>query len=440
MSFDRHELAVSVKNISKRFEMYERPHHRLFQLFAGEKRKFYKEFWALENVSFDVFRGECVGIIGRNGAGKSTLLQIIAGTLQPTSGTVEIHGKVAALLELGSGFNPEFTGRDNVFMNAAILGIPRERISSKFQEIADFADIGDFIERPVKTYSSGMLVRLAFAVQAMCEPDILIIDEALAVGDVFFQQKCLRSIKQLVLKGTTILFVSHSMATVQSFCSRCLYLKRGCPQQIGSATEMCDKYLNDTTEPVSGITSADGIGDENLFRTISVPGLPKESRFREDPGFIKRSSEHSGSEEAVFTALDFFDNSGKKISSCRPNERITAVASISVRKEIPQGASAGLLCRNRDNVDCFGLNTHSYGICLPPLKAGRHYTIEWSFSMPLLPSTYIFSIGLKPEALTNSFFHRVFSVAVLDVLYPPGGKVNTGLVSVPACKIVINEA
>lgn len=440
MSSSHPELAISVKNISKRFEMYERPHHRLFQFFAGGRRKYYKEFWALENIDFDVYRGECVGIIGRNGAGKSTLLQIIAGILQPTRGTVTIHGKVAALLELGSGFNPEFSGRDNVFMNAAILGIPHERIAEKFKEIAAFADIGEFIERPVKTYSSGMLVRLAFAVQAMCEPDILIIDEALAVGDIFFQQKCLRSIKQLVLKGTTILFVSHSMATVQSFCSRCLYLKRGCPPQIGSATEMCDKYLNDTTEPVSRTTSPDVIDDANLFHAISVREKSATSRFREDPGFIRRSSEHSGSEEAVFTALDFYDASGKKISSCRPNETITAVASVFARRDIPQGASAGLLCRNRDNVDCFGLNTHSYGFCLPPLKAGRRYTIEWSFSMPLLPSTYIFGLGLKPEALTNSFFHRVFSVAVLDVLYPSEGKVNTGLVSVPSCKIAINEA
>ena len=175
------DIVLSVKNVSKCFEMYEKPVHRLYQTLCAGKKKFYKEFWALRDISFDVHRGECVGIIGRNGAGKSTLLQIITGTLAPTGGSVSLKGRVAALLELGSGFNPEFTGRENVYLNGSILGLTHEEIDARYQDIIAFADIGDFISQPVKTYSSGMMVRLAFAVNAFVDPDVLIVDEALAV-------------------------------------------------------------------------------------------------------------------------------------------------------------------------------------------------------------------------------------------------------------------
>ena len=232
------ETVISINNISKIFEIYDKPAHRLWQmLFAGRKH-FYREFQALDDVSFSVNRGECVGIIGRNGAGKSTLLQIITGTLQPTAGEIRTNGRITALLELGSGFNPEFSGKDNVWMNAAILGFSNDEINSKYQEIIDFADIGDFIHQPVKTYSSGMLVRLAFAVQVMLAPDILIVDEALSVGDMFFQQKCLAHLKKLLDRGTTILFVSHDTALVRSICHKAAYLKNGKLAAYGNAKDI----------------------------------------------------------------------------------------------------------------------------------------------------------------------------------------------------------
>ena len=191
---------IRVENLSKCYQIYDKPQHRLWQgLFRGRKQ-FFREFWALKDVSFEVRRGETVGIIGRNGSGKSTLLQMICGTLTPTSGTIDVRGRVGALLELGAGFNPEFTGRENVYMNGSILGLTREEIDARYEDIVAFADIGQFIDQPLKTYSSGMYVRLAFAVIANIEADVLVIDEALAVGDAFFVQKCMRFLRRFLEK------------------------------------------------------------------------------------------------------------------------------------------------------------------------------------------------------------------------------------------------
>jgi len=214
------EIVLKVENIGKRYEIYEVPHHRLLQTLLRGRKQFYKEFWALRDVSFEVKKGECLGIIGRNGCGKSTLLQIIAGTLAPTTGSVSVNGKIAALLELGSGFNPEFTGRENVYMNGAIMGLSKAEMDQKFDEIAAFADIGEFIDQPVKIYSSGMYVRLAFAAAINVDPDILIIDEALSVGDELFQRKCFSRIEAIKSSGATILFVSHSGGTIVELCDR----------------------------------------------------------------------------------------------------------------------------------------------------------------------------------------------------------------------------
>ena len=241
MSSDN-DIVLSVEHISKCYEMYEKPVHRLFQTLCAGHRKFYKEFWALRDISFDVHRGECVGIIGRNGAGKSTLLQIITGTLQPSSGAAKTNGRIAALLELGSGFNPEFTGRENVYMNASILGLTREEVDARFQAILDFADIGDFIDQPVKTYSSGMAVRLAFAVVAHVDADILIVDEALSVGDAFFTQKCMRFIRKF-REEHTILFVSHDTGAVVNLCTKAILLENGQIVRMGEPKEIAEYYL-----------------------------------------------------------------------------------------------------------------------------------------------------------------------------------------------------
>jgi len=244
------DIAIRVSNLSKRYEIYGAPRDRLKQFVLPRLRRimgklpkqYFDEFWALKDVSFEIKKGETVGIIGRNGSGKSTLLQMICGTLTPTSGSIQTNGRIAALLELGSGFNLEFTGRENVYMNAAVLGLSKEEIDVRFDDIAAFADIGDFIEQPVKTYSSGMMVRLAFAVAITVHPEILVVDEALSVGDFIFQQKCYRRIKELQDQGSSILLVSHDLSSIVQFCNTAYVIKNGEILFEGSAKDAAGYY------------------------------------------------------------------------------------------------------------------------------------------------------------------------------------------------------
>jgi lipopolysaccharide transport system ATP-binding protein len=246
------DIAIRVQGLSKCYQIYTNPADRLKQfIFPRIKRllgkpstPYYREFWALENISFTVKRGETVGILGSNGSGKSTLLQIICGTLSPTGGTVQTHGRIAALLELGSGFNPDFTGRENVYLNAAVLGLSLDEINKRYDDIVGFADIGEFINQPVKTYSSGMVVRLAFAVQSQIEPDILIVDEALSVGDVKFQAKCFDRLRQLKENGTSILLVTHSSEQVVSHCTAALLLNKGQQIELGEPRRVVNRYMD----------------------------------------------------------------------------------------------------------------------------------------------------------------------------------------------------
>lgn len=239
------EILIDVDSVSKCYHLYQRPQDRLWQSFFKGRKKFHREFWALLNISLQVRRREAVAIIGRNGAGKSTLLQLIAGTLTPTSGKIAVQGRIAALLQLGSGFNPEFTGRENVFLNGAILGFSRNEIERRFDEITAFAEIGSFIDQAVKTYSSGMVMRLAFAVSTCLEPEILIVDEALAVGDAVFQFKCRDRLQDLIARGTTLLFVSHDMSAVKSFCNRAVYLENGQKKAEGEPEHIAECYFMD---------------------------------------------------------------------------------------------------------------------------------------------------------------------------------------------------
>lgn len=237
------DIAISVKNVSKRYHVFESQRARLRHALWPSSKDGVSEVWALQDINFEVKRGDSVAIIGRNGSGKSTLLEIITQTLTPTTGQVQINGRVAALLELGSGFKPDYTGRENVFLNGLLLGLSRAEVEYRYDEIVSFADIGDVLDRPVKTYSSGMLVRLAFAVQVALEPDVLIVDEALSVGDYFFQQKCFGRLRQMRESGLTLLFVSHDMGTVRDLCSTAVYLKQGKSQYIGDSKTAVRVYL-----------------------------------------------------------------------------------------------------------------------------------------------------------------------------------------------------
>jgi lipopolysaccharide transport system ATP-binding protein len=258
-------IAIAVRNISKRYFVYENQRARLKHAFWTRHTDGVAETWALRDISFEVKKGESVGIIGRNGSGKSTLLEIITGTLKPTAGSVQVNGRVAALLELGSGFNPEYTGRENVFLNGLLLGLSRPEVEARFDDIAGFADIGDVLDRSVKTYSSGMLVRLAFAVQVALDPDILIVDEALSVGDYFFQQKCFGRLRKMREDGLTLLFVSHDMGSVRSLCSQAVYLRKGVAIYSGEAVTAIRHYFAEGSE--STLPTETG-------RTSSIAALP----------------------------------------------------------------------------------------------------------------------------------------------------------------------
>lgn len=246
------DIAIKVDNLSKCYQIYDNPRDRLKQMLMRGRRKYYREFWALRGLSFEVKKGEAVGVIGRNGSGKSTLLQLICGTLSPTSGSVQTEGRIAALLELGSGFNPEFTGRENVYMNSAVLGLNLAEIDACYDKIVAFADIGDFIEQPVKTYSSGMFVRLAFAVAVHVQPDILVVDEALSVGDIAFRNKCMEAIQKLMACGVTVLFVTHDLGTLQLLCSRVFWLAHGELLASGDPVRISQDYYISTLPTTTG--------------------------------------------------------------------------------------------------------------------------------------------------------------------------------------------
>lgn len=297
------DIVIDVQGLGKRYEIYATPRDRLKQFVfpklgrllrpgswaqpnpEREPRKYYKEFWALRGVSFQVGRGETLGIIGRNGSGKSTLLQILAGTMSPTTGEARVSGRIAALLELGSGFNPEFTGRENVFLNAQILGLSRQEIENRYDQIVEFADIGEFIDQPVKTYSSGMMVRLAFAVQAHIDASIVIIDEALAVGDVFFTQKCFARLRQLVDSGAAVLLVTHDMASVTQFCNKVLVLQDGVELFTGEPVAAIRRYMALQRDASAGvarrakISAAIAAQSETVGRTDVIERPPDEAFF-----------------------------------------------------------------------------------------------------------------------------------------------------------------
>ena len=269
--FNDRRLALQVQQISKCYETYAQPSDRLKQLLFGNWKSFHQDFWALRDISFEVERGQTVGLIGRNGCGKSTLLQIIAGTLSPSSGQVQAHGKVAALLELGSGFNPEFTGRDNVYLNASIMGLSTAQTDERLDEILAFADIGEFIDHPVKHYSSGMMMRLAFAASVGIDPEILIIDEALAVGDMAFQQKCFARLSELKDRGTTILLVTHDLMLTRNYCDSVVYLKQGRMVLQSDPETAGEAYLRDLKQQQQGGASS---------HDLSWTAQPQQGRHR----------------------------------------------------------------------------------------------------------------------------------------------------------------
>jgi len=412
------EWAIRVSNLSKTYRVYDRPHDRGRQWILPPIQKalrraptqYYREVHALEDVSFEVNKGETLGIIGRNGSGKSTLLQLIVGTVTPTSGRIETQGRVAALLELGAGFHPEFTGRENVVLNATLLGLSQNEIEARLDDMLAFADIGAAIDQAVKTYSSGMVVRLAFAVMAHVQADILVIDEALAVGDAFFVQKCMRFLRTFMEQGT-VLFVSHDSAAVLSLCHKALWLERGRVAGMGEAKAVCDGYLHD--EPA--IPKPVSTGDQGGFRSgtsqaetqmyvASARVLALPSRGHERP---------SDGRQAWIERITFSNEAGRTIQTVTTCERVSlrvwCVTSVRLTSPI-----VGFLVRNRFGQSLFGANTWGSESAFPkPLLPGTRFLAELEFVMPVLhPGDYAMSIALADGTQQQHVQHHWMHDAV----------------------------
>lgn len=443
MSFER--ASVTVRDVAKCYCVYKTPSDRLKQMLFGFRRKYYSEFWALKNVSFSLAPGETLGIIGRNGSGKSTLLQIICGTLPQTGGQVVTHGRVAALLELGSGFNPEFTGRENVFMNASILGLTREEIDARFADITDFADIGSYIDQPVKTYSSGMYVRLAFSVIAHVNADILIIDEALAVGDAFFTQKCMRFLREFQKRGT-LLFVSHDTRSVQGLCSRAIWIEKGTVIEDGDPKEVCERYLEAFYEAQQGKSTTttfrkpkplppEKIGRDPRMDVVNASVLRNDLHvFRFD---LEGKSFGKGGAQIV--NVELLDTDGAPLKWIIGGEVVVLRISATAHQDI-HSPIIGFFVKDRLGQPVFGDNTYlPYADAPLSCRKGNALQAEFAFTMPILPEgTYSVTVaiaeGTQREHVQHHWIH--------DVLFfrSESSMVATGMVGIPMLRISLDVA
>jgi ABC-type polysaccharide/polyol phosphate transport system ATPase subunit len=427
------ETLIEAAGLTKAYRIWDKPSSRLTvplleaasgllpgksaagRALAGRAAARYRDFYALRDVDFSIRRGEATGIIGRNGSGKSTLLQLIAGTLTPTKGSIRVTGRVSALLELGSGFNPDFTGRENVFLNGAIVGFTRAEMDARMEEITAFADIGDFIEQPVKTYSSGMMMRLAFAVAVNVQPDVLIIDEALAVGDVFFSQKCFQRIREIVHRGATLIFVSHDMGAVQSLCDRALLLSQGSVMFDGAPEDCVSRYFNlhaptaKAGEAVAGKHPAVGPAAAKSIKGLDV--LPS------------AKSRH-GDRKLEITAAAVVDGHGAATWDFemmhRAAVRVLFTANADVRRP-----SAGIQIHDRMGNLVFAAGTPQLRFPLPALSKGQQILLEFRITLNLQPGSYTLSLDAAEFDEENPnigvFFDRVGGLGPLNVAVHAGG-------------------
>ncbi|KAB8330680.1 ABC transporter ATP-binding protein [Scytonema tolypothrichoides VB-61278] len=407
------EIAISLKNVSKCYRRYARPVDRLKEILLPGKT-IAQEFWALRDMNLEISKGETLGIIGQNGSGKSTILQIIAKTLTPTTGEVQVDGRVSALLELGSGFNPEFTGRQNVFFNGRLLGLSQKEIEDKFDEIARFADIGDFIDQPVKTYSSGMFVRLAFAVAVSVNPDILIVDEALAVGDIYFQQKCFQQIRQLRDSGTTLLFVSHDPVAVYKLCDRAILLESGQLVLDGKPRQVIDLYE-------AKLLKKNDVAPEKIEIQMSSNANGKKSQENTSDLASKEESDEIviNLPEVSIKFIKFFDEKDKEIESVISDQSMQLSIGLLFLKSF-EDPHIGFKIRERTGEVVFETNTACMGEKIGRVNCETLLEIRFQFEIPIRPGEYTITVGVADGYLGEGLFRQTLlyahNFAVLKVL------------------------
>jgi lipopolysaccharide transport system ATP-binding protein len=433
------ELVIDARNVGKCYHVYERPSHRLLQGIAGQRKRYYREFWALRGVGLQVRRGQTVGIVGRNGSGKSTLLQMLAGTLTPTEGEIRVEGRIAALLELGSGFNPDFTGRENVFLNGAILGLERAEVEARLDDILAFADIGEFIDQPIRNYSSGMVVRLAFAVQAQVQPQLLIVDEALAVGDARFQAKCFARLKQLKADGVSILLVSHSADQIVQHCDHALLLDGGRLVEEGKPKHVVNRYydLLFGKEDASGASAAPGARKR---RAEAAPFSGGEGSFEARPNY--NPYEYRWGDGAA-RILDFDLRSAEEAypSVLESGTTLRLTLRIAFEREVVRPI-LGFFVKTKEGVSVYATNTEYKP--LPGLAAagtaGTVVDVTASFDCNLADGDYFISVGVASRNEVEVVPHdrRYDSIHVRIVGADFFGMANLGFD--PALAVVHGEA
>lgn len=441
-------MVVSVTDASKSFLLYDKPAHRLWQMLFRGKRRFYREHQVLRNISFEVPKGQTLGLVGRNGAGKSTLLSILCGTLTATGGDVNVRGRVAALLELGAGFNPELTGRENIDLCAQIYGLDEAEIEIRRPSIIEFADIGEYIDRPVKTYSSGMFTRLGFSVVAHVDADILIVDEALAVGDAFFVQKCMRFLHGFREAGGTLIFVSHDMGAVTALCDRVIWLKDGVVAMDATPKQVAASYLSDLYQQAAPL-------DQTLPQSPAIPAVTvdftadevdgrlqwlNQTSLRNDIEVFPFSAKHDfGTGAVTFEAGGLFDSADQLLAWVVGGEIVTLKLRMRAHAQV-SSLLVGFVVKDKQGQPLFGENTQLTYLDAPvPLASGEACLASFTFRMPVLPSgDYAVSVAVSDGTQKDHVMHQWIHDAV--ILSSRSASVSTGLLGIPMLGISLEPA
>ena len=416
------DTMVKITNLTKSYRLYDNPKDRVKETFSITGKKYSREFKALDGISIDVKKGETVGIIGTNGAGKSTLLKIITGVLSPTSGEVQINGKIAALLELGAGFNQEYTGLQNIYLNGRIMGYTKKQMDAKIQSIIEFAEIGDFINQPVKTYSSGMFARLAFAVSINVEPDILIVDEALSVGDLFFQNKCFRKFEELKKKGVTILFVSHDIASVRQMCSRVLWLDHGIQKKFDDCDLVCDMYMDEKRKSMN-----EGVSVKQQ-KNREMPSRDCDGN-RTFPALQYKSSKLV-SDKFKFLSCFITDSNGSITSDQQVEHEYQVHIAVEFYEDM-EHLILGFVFENNKGLPIYDINNYINQQQTWSGKKGCVAEITFQYTLPrLMRGTYVVSVamaqGTQERNIMLTWLHGVLEVEIVN------GGYNSSYIEIPS--------
>lgn len=418
------EPIIELDHVSKAYKIYRNPRHRAVELLVPGAPVLHTDFWAVQDVSLRVDRGETLGVVGANGSGKSTLLQIIAGIVRPTRGRASVRGRVSSLLELGAGFHPELTGRENVEMFGTIIGVTAQEMRRRLPEIEQFAGIGEFIDQPVKVYSSGMFVRLAFAAAIHVDPDIILVDEALAVGDAVFQHQCLLRIRQLQASGTTIVCVSHDMGLIKAISSSVVLLDAGRIVAEGEPAEMASLYFARASAEIAKAEASRG----------PVPAMaadPEAVGFRPDASLDARVRVfRHGTGAAKIRSIELLDACSRPITAVEFNDEATLRVHVEYLEDVP-ASIVGFGFRDRTGTELVGTNTFEEGITLPPRAPGSTLVVDFRLRLPLIPGTYSVSSAIAADRYTRAYFDWIDNALVVTVSPPPSGKAIHGQVWLP---------